>query len=131
MTSSERDPAIAGADSAETAVSENNASSRKKWFIMLGAFGPLVLVAGVSIMAYVLSWPMDTVPVQSTLSSFWKLPSPRSPLAFWALEQQVQTTAGPVADQLPGHLLMQVHQAADVVWQAVAQARERSPVLLL
>lgn len=40
MTSSEQDPAIATATA-----SEGSTSGRKKWFILVGAFGPLALVA--------------------------------------------------------------------------------------
>ena len=82
-------------------------------------------------MAEVLTWPMDTIPGQPTLSSFWEIPSPRTPLAFWELEQQVQTTAAQVADQILGHHLTQVHQETDFVRQAVVQAREKSPVPLI
>ena len=82
-------------------------------------------------MAEVLSWPLDTGAVPPTLSSFWELPSPHTPLAFWALEQQVQRTAGQVADQILGHHLTQVHQEPDFVRQATQQARENSPVPLI
>jgi hypothetical protein len=82
-------------------------------------------------MTEVLSWPLDQRPVQSTLSSFWEVASPHTPLAFWDLEQQVQTTAGQVADQIMGYHLTQVHRDADFVRQAVLQARTKSPVPLL
>ena len=50
-------------------------------------------------MAEVLTWPMDRISGQPTLSSFWAIPSPHTPLAFWELEQQVQTTAAAVWDR--------------------------------
>ncbi len=49
MTSSEQDPAIATADTAAAAESGHRPSARKKWFIMLGAFGPLALIAALLI----------------------------------------------------------------------------------
>jgi hypothetical protein len=82
-------------------------------------------------MAEVLTWPLDTIPVQPTLSSFWELPSPRTPMAFWELEQQVHRTAGQVADQIMGHHLTQVHHEPDFVRQAVEKAREKSLVPLI
>ena len=82
-------------------------------------------------MADVLSWPMGRHPVQPTLSALWEVPSPHTPLAFWELEQQVQSTAGQVADQIVGHHLTQVHQEPDFVRQAVAQARAKSEVPLV
>jgi hypothetical protein len=82
-------------------------------------------------MAEVLSWPLDRNPVSPTLSSFWEQPSPHTPLAFWELEQQVQTTAAQVADQIVGHHLTQVHQETDFVRQAVEQVREKSPIPLI
>ena len=78
-------------------------------------------------MGDVLQWPGAQASVPPTLSSFWTCPSPRSPLAFWDLEQQVQTTAGQVADQILGHHLTQVHQDATFVRQAVAQTRAARP----
>ena len=82
-------------------------------------------------MAEVLSWPLNRNPVSPTLSSFWECPSPHTPLAFWELEQQVQTAAAQVGDQILGHHLTQVHQETDFVRQAVIQAREKSLVPLI
>ena len=82
-------------------------------------------------MADVLSWPMDKRPVQPTLSALWEVASPLTPLAFWALEQQAQTTASQVADQILGHHLTQAHHAPDFVREAVVQARLKSKVPLL
>ncbi len=82
-------------------------------------------------MTDLLRWPADQHPVAPTLSSFWEVASPRSPLAFWDLEQQVQATASQVADQIMGHHLTQVHQDTAFVRAAVAQTRADSPVALL
>jgi cytochrome c biogenesis protein CcmG/thiol:disulfide interchange protein DsbE len=49
MTSSEQDPAIASADTAAAAESGHRPSGRKKWIILIGAFGPLALIAALLI----------------------------------------------------------------------------------
>ena len=82
-------------------------------------------------MTDVLSWPIDRRPVQPTLSALWEVASPHTPLAFWALEQQVQRTASQVADQILGHHLTQVHQEPAFVRDAVAQTRAKSEVPLV
>lgn len=82
-------------------------------------------------MAELLAWPLAEGHLFSSLEPFWAAPSPRTPQAFWALEQAVQTTAGQVADQILGHHLAQLHQDPQFVGQAIQQAREHSPVRLV
>ena len=82
-------------------------------------------------MTDVLSWPMEKRPVQPTLSALWEIPSPYTPVAFWALEQQAHRTAGQVADQILGHHLTQVHQEPTFVRAAVEKTRAKSPIPLV
>lgn len=78
-----------------------------------------------------LTWPAASWPSMLSLQSFWTVPSPRTPQAFYEMEQAVQTTAGQVADQIVGHHLAQLHQDPEFVRQAVEQARPNSPVPLV
>ena len=82
-------------------------------------------------MADLLSWPSPCPSPSASLASFWERASPRTSLAFWELEQQVQLTAGKVADQILGHHLSQRHQDPDFVAGAIAQVRARSPMALV
>lgn len=77
-------------------------------------------------MADLLPWPLPVAPAEPSLSSFWDHPSPRTPLAFWELEQRVHTTAGQVADQILGYHLRQLHHDPGFVIDAIQQARNRS-----
>ena len=49
MTSSEQDPSITTADATVAATPDDRPSDRKKWLIMIGAVGPLALVAALLI----------------------------------------------------------------------------------
>jgi len=51
-------------------------------------------------MANLLTWPTAFWPRMPSLQSFWTVPSPRSPQAFWEMEQAIQATADQVADQI-------------------------------
>ncbi|MEK9134124.1 MAG: hypothetical protein AAB333_04610 [Pseudomonadota bacterium] len=82
-------------------------------------------------MADLLSWPSPGPSPSASLASFWEIASPRTPLAFWELEQQVQLTAGKVADQILGHHLSQLHQDPDFVTGAITQVRASSPIALV
>ena len=82
-------------------------------------------------MTDLLPWPSANDPSMSSLQALWDVPWPRTPLAFWELEQRVHTTAGQVADQILGHHLGRIHQASDFVQQALQQARAQSPVPLV
>jgi hypothetical protein len=82
-------------------------------------------------MANLLTWSAVSQPSMPSLQSFWSVPSPRTPQAFWEMEEAVQTKAGQVADQILSHHLSQLHQDPDFVRQAVEQARTDSPVPLV
>lgn len=82
-------------------------------------------------MGNLLPWPLPPVAPPASLSSYWSVPSPRTPLAFWELEQEVQVTAAQSADQILGYHLAQVHQDPDFVAQAVQQVRMSSPISLI
>ena len=75
-----------------------------------------------------LTWPAASCPSMSSLQSFWTVPSPHTPRAFYKMEQAVQITAGQVADQILGHHPAQLHHDPEFVRQAVEQDRANSPV---
>jgi len=82
-------------------------------------------------MANLLPWPAVFQPSMPSLQAFWHVSSPRTPQAFWEMEQAVQTQALQMADQIIGYHLSQLHQAPDFVRKAVEQARADSPIPLI
>ena len=80
------------------------------------------------------AFPTCPVPSESSPSSLEALrevASPRDPLAFWELEQQVRQQAHRQADQILGYHLSRLHQDAAFVQAAIEKVRKESPIPLI
>jgi len=66
-----------------------------------------------------------------SLQAFWEAPTPRSPEALWAMEQELYATAGRVADRILCMHLSKLHQDPDFVREAIEKVRSDSLVPLV
>ena len=75
--------------------------------------------------------PVPSESSPSSLEAFREVASPRDPLAFWELEQQVRQQAHRQADQILGYHLSRLHQDAAFVQAAIEKVRKESPIPLI